>query len=224
MSHTAPFATSYWSSVSPAGRGPSMSRIPARHSRNSVKSAASSRWSPPRAKGSLSSSLRGSASGNWLILHPPLGRVRVVVVIVLALHRSQFAPLRLLAPLLLDQLVVEPAVDPSRHVGQCARLVIGVALVIDRLIGDCADKPIGGQDAGKLHQRQRRIGGVGGFADHVLDRSSIALVGVALGWPRAVTGQIAAMPLSAIPCLGIARVEPQRYRPVDAGNLLVFRV
>src|SRR6266576_603830 len=172
----------------------------------------------------LSRSFWASGSDDWLMLHPPLGRVRVIVVIVLAPHRSQFAPLQLLAPLLLGKLVVEPAVDPSRHVGQGARLVVGVALLINRLIGDCADKPIGGQDAGKLHQRQRRIGGVGGFADHVLDRSSIALVGVALGWPRAITGQIAAMPLSVIPCLGITAVEPQRYRPVDAGDLLVFRV
>src|SRR5438552_8259809 len=121
----------------------------------SCSAVAGSSSSPPRAKGS-----------GVFMLHPPLGRVRVIVVIVLAPHRSQFAPLQLLAPLLLGKLVVEPAVDPSRHVGQGARLVVGVALVIDRLIGDCADKPIGGQDAGKLHQRQRRIGGVGGFADH----------------------------------------------------------
>src|SRR3954453_10521 len=91
----------------------------------------------------LSRSRRGSASGDWLMLHPPLSRVRVIVVIVLAPHRSQFAPLQLLAPLLLGKLVVEPAVDPSRHVGQGARLVIGVALVIDRLIGDWPENPIG---------------------------------------------------------------------------------
>src|SRR3979411_2210753 len=107
MSHTALFATSYWSSVSSAGRGPSMSRIPARHSRNRFRSAASSRWSPPRANGS-----------GVFMLHPPLGRVRVVVVIVLAPHRSQLAIFRLLAPLLLDKLVDRQLIDPSCQVGQ----------------------------------------------------------------------------------------------------------
>src|SRR5438477_101669 len=62
-----------------------MSCIPARHSRNRVKSAASSRWSPPRAKGSVSRSLRGSTSGNWLMLHPPLGRVGFARVVLRAI-------------------------------------------------------------------------------------------------------------------------------------------
>src|SRR5436190_4263834 len=111
-----------------------MSRIPARHSRNRVRSAASSRWSPPRTKGSLSRSLRGSTSGNWLMLHPPLGRGRVIVlIIVLAPHCSEFAILRLLALLLLDKLVDRQLIDPSCQVGQGARLMVGVALA-DRLI------------------------------------------------------------------------------------------
>src|SRR5437764_12206691 len=114
-----------------------MSRIPARHSRNRVRSAASSRWSPPRTKGSLSRSLRGSTSGNWLMLHPPLSRGRVVVII-LAPHCSELAPLRLFAPLLLDKLVDRQLIDPSCQVGQGARLVIGVPLVVDRLLGDLA--------------------------------------------------------------------------------------
>src|SRR5438270_2807738 len=100
-----------------------MSRIPARHSRNRVKSAASSRWSPPRAKGSLSRSLRGSISGKWLMLHPPLGRVRVIVVIVLAPHRSQ------LAPRPLGKLVQRQLVDPVSNGGNGDRLIEGVALL-----------------------------------------------------------------------------------------------
>src|SRR5438105_13120405 len=117
----------------------------------------------------LSRSLRGSASGDWLMLHPPLGRVRVIVVIVLAPHRSQLAPLRLLAPLLLDKLVDRQLIDPSCQVGQGARLVIGVALVIDRLLGDLADKPIGGQDAGEMREGERGIDRLGNFADRLID-------------------------------------------------------
>src|SRR5882762_2417856 len=95
------------------------------HSRNRFRSAASSGWSPPRAKGSLSRSLRGSTSGNWLMLHPPLGRVRVIVVIiVLAPHGSQLTIFRLLAPPLLDKLVDRHLIDPSCQVGKGARLVI----------------------------------------------------------------------------------------------------
>jgi len=91
------------------------------------------------------------------MLHPPLGRVRVIVVIVLAPHRSQLAIFRLLAPLLLNHLVDRQLIDPSCQVGQGARLVVGVALVVDRLLGDLADKPIGGQDAGEMREGERCI-------------------------------------------------------------------
>ena len=87
-------------------------------------------------------------------------------------------------------------------------MVIGVPLVVDRLLGDLADKPIGGQDAGEMREGERCIDRLGNFADRLIDGGFVAFVGFARVVLRAIAGQIAAMSLGVFPRLDIAAVKP----------------
>src|SRR5204862_1556869 len=124
----------------------------------------------------VSRSLRGSASGDWLMLHSPLDRVRVIVV----RNGSQ------LAPRLLGKLVQRQPVDPVSDGGNGDRLIEGVALLRYYLIAQhLAEKPIGRDDTGKFGQSERRRGRFRDFPKPFIDGGQILLSGVA--WCRQPT-------------------------------------
>src|SRR5205085_11181000 len=104
----------------------------------SCSAVAGSSSSPPRTKGS-----------GVFMLHPPLGRVRVIVV----RNGSQ------LAPRLLGKLVQRQLVDPVSDGGNGDRLIKGVALLRYYLIAQhLTEEPIGRDDTGKFGQSERRGG------------------------------------------------------------------
>src|SRR5438874_6140047 len=118
----------------------------------------------------VSRSLRGSASGDWLLLPSPLGRVRVIVV----RNGSE------LAPRLLGKLVQRQLVDPVSDGGNDDRLIEGVALLRYYLIAQhLAEEPIGRDDSGKFGQGERRRGRFRDFPKPFIDGGQILLSGVA---------------------------------------------
>src|SRR5436305_2527732 len=114
----------------------------------------------------LSRSPRASGSGNWLMLHPPLSRVRVIVV----RNGSQ------LAPRLLGKLVQRQLVDPVSDGGNGDRLIEGVALLRYYLIAQhFTEEPIGRDDTGKFGQSERRRCRCRRFPKPFIDRGQILL-------------------------------------------------
>ena len=99
--------------------------------------------------------------------------------------------------------------------------MIGVALVIDRLLGDFADEPVGCENAGEMNKRQRRRGRGRPLGQVLLDGLVVTLVRLALVRQRAgckaaasSTMCLGARQAAAAACLAASRISSMSNVPV----------